>query len=251
MNSPIVYAVGIGPGSPELLTPQARQVLESCTVVAGYKLYLDLIAPLVTGKKLIAGAMRGELDRCRRALDAALEGERVAVIGSGDAGIYGMAGLLYELTELDRYRHIAIEVEPGITAAVAAAALAGAPLMNDFAVLSLSDLMTPREVILNRLEKVAAADLVTVLYNPASTRRRELPERAVEIFRSHGGNLPAALVRDAYRDGQSVKLVTLDEFPFAEVQMTTVVIVGNSETIARDGKLYVRRGYKEKYGLEK
>ena len=114
-----------------------------------------------------------------------------------------------------------------------------------------ADLMTPREVILNRLEKVAAADLVTVLYNPASTRRRELPERAVEIFRSHGGNLPAALVRDAYRDGQSVKLVTLDEFPFAEVQMTTVVIVGNSETIARDGKLYVRRGYKEKYGLEK
>ena len=114
-----------------------------------------------------------------------------------------------------------------------------------------ADLMTPREVILNRLEKVAAADLVTVLYNPASTRRRELPERAVEIFRSHGGNLPAALVRDAYRDGQSVKLVTLDEFPFAEVQMTTVVIVGNSENIARDGKLYVRRGYKEKYGLEK
>ena len=108
MNPPIVYAVGIGPGSPELLTPQARQVLESCTVVAGYKLYLDLIAPLVAGKKLIAGAMRGELDRCRRALDAALEGERVAVIGSGDAGIYGMAGLLYELTELDRYRHIAI-----------------------------------------------------------------------------------------------------------------------------------------------
>ena len=121
MNPPIVYAVGIGPGSPELLTPQARQVLESCTVVAGYKLYLDLIAPLVAGKKLIAGAMRGELDRCRRALDAALEGERVAVIGSGDAGIYGMAGLLYELTELDHYRHIAIEVAPGITAAVAAA----------------------------------------------------------------------------------------------------------------------------------
>ena len=146
MNPPIVYAVGIGPGSPELLTPQARQVLESCTVVAGYKLYLDLIAPLVAGKKLIAGAMRGELDRCRRALDAALEGERVAVIGSGDAGIYGMAGLLYELTELDHYRHIAIEVAPGITAAVAAAALAGAPLMNDFAVLSLSDLMTPRDI---------------------------------------------------------------------------------------------------------
>ena len=151
-----VFAVGIGPGSPELLTFQARRVLEQCTAVAGYRLYLDQIRELLDGKRLIPGAMRQEIARCREALEAALAGETVAVVSSGDAGVYGMAGLLLELTELERYRSVEIEVVPGTTTAQAAAALIGAPFMNDFAVLSLSDLMTPKAICRRRSTTRAA-----------------------------------------------------------------------------------------------
>lgn len=247
----VIYAVGIGPGGPDQLTFQARAVLEKATVIAGYRLYLELIAPLLAGKKVIPGAMTQEVARCREALAAALAGETVAVIGSGDAGVYGMAGLLFELTESAPFQEISVQVIPGVTSALAAAALVGAPLMNDFAVLSLSDLMTPKETILNRLEHAAQAGLVTVLYNPASTRRRELLERAIAIFRRHGGNLPAALVRNAGREGESTRLCRLDDFPVGEVQMTSIVILGNRESILRGNRLYVRRGYREKYDFNK
>ena len=201
-----VFAVGIGPGSPELLTFQARRVLEQCTAVAGYRLYLDQIRELLDGKRLIPGAMRQEIARCREALEAALAGETVAVVSSGDAGVYGMAGLLLELTELERYRSVEIEVVPGITAALAAAALIGAPFMNDFAVLSLSDLMTPKELIQKRLYAVASCDMPAALYNPRSTRRHELLEEAVSVFRDAGGDLPCALIHDACRDKQRIEL---------------------------------------------
>lgn len=245
-----VYAVGIGPGSLELLTPQACRILSECTAVAGYRMYLDQIAPLIEGKKLIPGAMRQELQRCRQALDAVLNGETVAVVSSGDAGIYGMAGLLLELTEEDPYREIEVEVIPGITAATSCAALVGAPLMNDFAVVSLSDLMTDRETIEKRLRALAAADLPTVLYNPASRRRHELLDYAIRTFREAGGNLPCALVRDAYRDGEQIEICRLDDFPFEKVQMTTLVLIGNSQTRIKGNRLYNRRGYRDKYGLE-
>lgn len=241
-----VFAVGIGPGNPELLTGQARRVLEQCTTVVGYQLYLDQIRGLLDGKRLVPGAMRREIERCCEALDAALAGETVAVVSSGDAGVYGMAGLLLELTELDPYREIEIEVVPGVTAALGAAALIGAPFMNDFAVLSLSDLMTGRETILKRLRAVASCDLSAALYNPRSRKRHTLLEEAVAIFREAGGALPCALVHDAYRDNQKIAFATLEAFPFEEVQMTTIVIVGNSETVVRDGRFYCRRGYREK-----
>ena len=244
-----VFAVGIGPGSPELLTFQARRVLEQCTAVAGYRLYLDQIRELLDGKRLIPGAMRQEIARCREALEAALAGETVAV-SSGDAGVYGMAGLLLELTELERYRSVEIEVVPGITAALAAAALIGAPFMNDFAVLSLSDLMTPKELIQKRLYAVASCDMPAALYNPRSTRRHELLEEAVSVFRDAGGDLPCALIHDACRDKQRIELTTLGTFPFEHVWMTTIVIIGNSATIVRDGRFYCRRGYREKHEFE-
>ena len=245
-----VFAVGIGPGSPELLTFQARRVLEQCTAVAGYRLYLDQIRELLDGKRLIPGAMRQEIARCREALEAALAGETVAVVSSGDAGVYGMAGLLLELTELERYRSVEIEVVPGITAALAAAALIGAPFMNDFAVLSLSDLMTPKELIQKRLYAVASCDMPAALYNPRSTRRHELLEEAVSVFRDAGGDLPCALIHDACRDKQRIELTTLGTFPFEHVWMTTIVIIGNSATIVRDGRFYGRRGYREKHEFE-
>ena len=245
-----VFAVGIGPGSPELLTFQARRVLEQCTAVAGYRLYLDQIRELLDGKRLIPGAMRQEIARCREALEAALAGETVAVVSSGDAGVYGMAGLLLELTELERYRSVEIEVVPGITAALAAAALIGAPFMNDFAVLSLSDLMTPKELIQTRLYAVASCDMPAALYNPRSTRRHELLEEAVSVFRDAGGDLPCALIHDACRDKQRIELTTLGTFPFEHVWMTTIVIIGNSATIVRDGRFYCRRGYREKHEFE-
>lgn len=245
-----VFAVGIGPGSPELLTFQARRVLEQCTAVAGYRLYLDQIRELLDGKRLIPGAMRQEIARCREALEAALAGETVAVVSSGDAGVYGMAGLLLELTEFERYRSVEIEVVPGITAALAAAALIGAPFMNDFAVLSLSDLMTPKELIQKRLYAVASCDMPAALYNPRSTRRHELLEEAVSVFRDAGGDLPCALIHDACRDKQRIELTTLGTFPFEHVWMTTIVIIGNSATIVRDGRFYCRRGYREKHEFE-
>lgn len=246
-----VFAVGIGPGSPELLTFQARRVLEQCTAVAGYRLYLDQIRELLDGKRLIPGAMRQEIARCREALEAALAGETVAVVSSGDAGVYGMAGLLLELTELERYRSVEIEVVPGITAALAAAALIGAPFMNDFAVLSLSDLMTPKELIQKRLYAVASCDMAGgALQSRRSTRRHELLEEAVSVFRDAGGDLPCALIHDACRDKQRIELTTLGTFPFEHVWMTTIVIIGNSATIVRDGRFYCRRGYREKHEFE-
>ena len=245
-----VFAVGIGPGSPELLTFQARRVLEQCTAVAGYRLYLDQIRELLDGKRLIPGAMRQEIARCREALEAALAGETVAVVAVSLKKKYGMAGLLLELTELERYRSVEIEVVPGITAALAAAALIGAPFMNDFAVLSLSDLMTPKELIQKRLYAVASCDMPAALYNPRSTRRHELLEEAVSVFRDAGGDLPCALIHDACRDKQRIELTTLGTFPFEHVWMTTIVIIGNSATIVRDGRFYCRRGYREKHEFE-
>ena len=247
-----VYAVGIGPGSLELLTPQAEKVLRQCTAVAGYRLYLDQVAPLIEGKKIIPGGMGQEVERCTKALEAALAGETVAVISSGDAGVYGMAGLLLELTQEKRFSEIGIEVVPGITAALSCAALAGAPLMNDFVVLSLSELMTPEALIRRRLEAVAQLDLPVALYNPKSRKRHVLLDYAVEVFRRYGGDkLPGALVRDAWREGQEVRLFTLDEFPFDAAQMTTLVLIGNSHTRIVNGRMFCLRGYREKYGVGK
>ncbi len=244
-----IYAVGLGPGSKDLMAPKALEILRSCNVIAGYKYYLEQFPDLFAGKTIISSGMTGEIQRCREALEAARSGKRVAVISSGDAGIYGMAGLLMELAEKD-FPEIEVETVPGITAASAVGALLGAPLMNDFATISLSDLMTPEKVIIKRLEGVAEADLVCVLYNPASKKRRTLIRTAVDIYRrAVGEETVAGIVTDACRPDQQVMTCTLKDFPFDEIGMKTLVVLGNSRTVLRNGKMYTLRGYDDKYGI--
>ncbi len=244
-----VYAVGLGPGSLALLTPEAREVIGHCDTIAGYKTYLDQIPELLSGKRIVANGMRQEVDRCRAALEAANAGAEVAVVSSGDAGIYGMAGLLLELAESEEFRGIEIRVVPGVTAASAAAALVGAPLMCDFCIISLSDLLADRTVIQRRIRAAAENDFVTALYNPGSTKRRDLLEFTVETFRKTGGDeLPVAVVHDVARPGERFSIGKISEFPFEEIDMTTIVILGCSRTVVRSGRMYTLRGYQEKYG---
>jgi precorrin-3B C17-methyltransferase len=242
----VIVAVGIGPGSLELLTGEARAALAAVDVVVGYKPYLELVAPLIAHAQVEATGMRQEVDRCRRALELHREGRRVAVVSSGDAGVYGMAGLLMELDpDAD------VQVVPGITAAQAAAARLGAPLMNDFAVLSLSDLLTPRAEVLRRATAVAGADLVACLYNPTSRKRRPLFEQVVGLFLAQRpATTPAGWVRNAYRDGEEIGRCGLGELLEAPIDMWTTVVIGSTRTEFLGGSMVTRRGYAEKYGAE-
>ena len=245
MEKKKIYAVGLGPGATDLLTPRAEKILKTCETISGYGTYLKQFPEIFEGKKIITTGMTGEVERCRLALEATAAGESVAVISSGDAGVYGMAGLLMELiAEDEAFSGIEVEVIPGITAASAAAAILGAPLMNDFVVLSLSDLLTPRDVIIQRVEAVAKADLVCALYNPASKKRRDLIVETVEVFRAERGNdIPVGLVHYAERPGQEAIITVLGDIPFDSIAMNSVVIIGNSQTVVHDGKMLTLRGY--------
>ena len=241
----MIVAVGIGPGATELLTEEAREALARADVVVGYKPYLDLVRPILGDVEVEATGMRQEVQRCERALALHREGRRVAVVSSGDAGIYGMAGLLMEIDpEAD------VEVVPGITACQAAAARLGAPLMNDFAVLSLSDLLTPREEVLRRAGALAASGLVTCLYNPTSRRRRPLFEQVTGLFLEHRPpQTVAGWVKNAYREGEEIGLTTLGDLLEAPIDMWTTVLVGSERTEVLGGRMVTRRGYIEKYGV--
>jgi len=211
-------------------------------VVVGYRPYLELVSDLLAGKRTVASGMREEVPRARAAIAEARRGARVAVVSTGDAGIYGMAGLVMEL--LPDACDIPVEVVPGITAASAAAACLGAPLMNDFAAISLSDLLTPWAVIERRLRAAAAGDFVIALYNPRSGRRHEPLARALAILRAERPpETPVGVVRNALRAEQTVRLTTLGALAEAEVDMLTTVIVGNSMTAVRGGRMVTARGY--------
>ena len=243
MNMGKIFAVGIGPGDSDFLTPRAHEVLINADVVVGYRPYLDLLGDLIADKEVISTGMRGEVARCQRAIAKARQKRVVAVVSSGDAGIYGMAGLLLELEEKED-QPLEIEVVPGVTAANAAAAALGAPLMNDFAVLSLSDWLTPLEEIKCRVKAVAAADLVCVLYNPQSRSRRDLlPEVIKEFVVERGESTVVGMVRNAGREGEKCWLGTLSELPIAEVDMVTVVLIGNSRSAIINNRMVTRRGY--------
>ncbi len=217
-------------------------IAESGTIV-GYTPYLEAIADLTGGKELVASGMTHEVERCRQALHRAAAGEVVALISSGDAGIYGMAGLALELAEAEDL-HVPLEIIPGVTAASAAAAALGAPLMLDFAVISLRDLLVSWEVIRRRLEAVAAADLVVALYNPRSKKRVKQLQEAVEIFRAaRSGQTPVGIVTSAGQDDQSLVLTDLDHLLEQEIGMRSVVIVGNSSTRRIDRWMVTLRGY--------
>jgi precorrin-3B C17-methyltransferase len=243
--------VGIGPGAPEQLTPAARAAIAGAEVVVGYATYLELLGPLLAGKVVVAGRMTAEIARAREAVARARAGARVALVSSGDAGIYGMATLALEvLRELGWRRGDAprVDIVPGVTAMSAAAALAGAPLGHDFCAISLSDLLTPWPVIARRLEAAAGADFVVALYNPASTRRRAaLAEARAILLRHRSGSTPVAVVTDAYRPGARCTLTELDRLLDEDVGMTTTVLVGSSQSYAFEGLLVTPRGYGDKY----
>jgi cobalt-precorrin 5A hydrolase/precorrin-3B C17-methyltransferase len=245
--------VGIGPGDPAWRTPAASAALDSATDIVGYTLYLDLLGAAIAGKARHATGLGSETERARRALDLASSGRAVALVSSGDAGIYGLASLVFEL--LDRedrpaWRRVALSVIPGVSALQAAAARAGAPLGHDFCAISLSDLLTPWETIERRLTAAAAGDFVVALYNPRSARRATQLAAARTILLTHrAAGTPVAVARNLGRADETVILTTLGELDPETVDMLTLVLIGNSETRlvpGREPRIYTPRGYQEK-----
>lgn len=222
-------------------------------MLVGYTAYIDLVPPeLRAGKDVVATGMTGEVARCRSALDAAAAGKRVVLVSSGDAGVYGMAGLALEMLETrPDATSLAFSVLPGIPAVCAAAALLGAPLTQDFAVISLSDLLTPWEVIARRLEAALAADFVLALYNPRSRRRTDhLPEALAAAARHRPPQTPVGMVKNAFRDGQEIRLTRLDDADASFADMLTLVLIGSSSSRLVGGRMLTPRGYAAKYALD-
>lgn len=251
----LLYIVGTGPGATSHLTDAARQAIAASSVIIGYDNYVELVRPLLEGKQVISTGMMQEVQRCREAIRLAREGEPVALVSGGDSGIYGMAGLVLELVEMDTAQNpdlppLDIRVIPGISAVQAAAALLGAPLMHDFAVISLSDLLTPWDLIKTRLDAAARADFVVAIYNPRSKSRRTQIEEAQSILLEHRPpDTPAGIVRNACRDGQAVVVTTLGRLLDHEIDMTSIVLVGNASSfIDAAGRIVTPRGYAGKYG---
>lgn len=234
--------VGIGPGNREQMTGRALQALQDCEVVAGYGVYVDLVRPMFPDKEYVATAMRKEEERCRIAVQRAQEGKKVCVICSGDAGVYGMAGLVLTLAA---EAGIEVEVIPGMTAACTGAALLGAPLTHDFAVISLSDLLTPWELIRKRVRCAAEGDFSICLYNPMSHRRTDYLRQACEIVLEYrDAATPAGLAKNIGREGESFEVLTLGELKDTEVDMFTTVFIGNSQTRVLGGRMVTPRGYR-------
>jgi len=240
-----VFVVGTGPGNPNQITPLANDAIKKSTSIVGYKLYVGLIEEIIRNKKLYTSGMTKEIDRCRKALELGGKGEVVTVVSSGDPGIYGMAGLMLELNQKEQ---VEIEVIPGISAVNAAASLLGAPLSHDFAVISLSDLLTPWEVIEKRIECAAEGDFIIAIYNPKSKKRVNQIINARNIIKEYRvGTTPVGIVTNAYREKQSVIISDLNNFVDEEINMLSIVIIGNSQTVLHENRLITPRGYKNKY----
>ena len=239
----MIYVIGIGPGCRDLMTQEAISAMEDAEVIVGYKTYIKLVEDFIKDKEVVQNGMRKEVDRCQDAIDIAKTGKKVAVISSGDAGIYGMAGLILELItkqELD----IPVKVVPGVTASIGAAAVLGAPIMHDFCHISLSDLMTPWEVIEKRLRLAAEADFVICLYNPRSKGRSEHLANAFKIMGEFkDGSTPVGIVKDVGREDQEKFICTFDTMDFERVDMTTMGIIGNKSTYIHDDLMITPRGY--------
>lgn len=250
----MLHLVGIGPGAPEHMTLRAREAILSADVVIGYTMYVEMVRHLCEGKEVQSSGFTEEVLRAKRAVDLAESGRRVAMVCSGDSGVYAMAGLVFEVLEERGWEPgvgIEVEVVPGATAANSCAALVGAPLMHDYANISLSDLLTPWERIARRVEAAAEADFVLVLYNPASMRRREQIARCREIVgRYRKGSTPVAIVRAAYRPQQEITITDLDHLLEQELGMLATVIIGNSQTRVYKGHMITPRGYTNKYELD-
>lgn len=240
----MIYVIGIGPGCRDLMTQEAIVAMEDAEVIVGYKTYIKLVEDFIKDKEVVQNGMRKEVDRCQEAIDIAVKtGKKVAVISSGDAGIYGMAGLILELVTKQNL-DLKVKVVPGVTASIGAAAVLGAPIMHDFCHISLSDLMTPWEVIEKRLKLAAEADFVICLYNPRSKGRSEHLAKAFKImgeFKS--GSTPVGIVKDVGRVEQEKFVCTFDTMDFERVDMTTMVIIGNKSTYIEGDLMITPRGY--------
>lgn len=237
-----IYVIGIGPGNKENMTFRAYKTMEEADVLIGHKTYISLVEDMFPNKKMIKSAMKKEIERCEETLKLAEEGNITALISSGDAGIYGMAGIMLEVA---CGRGIEVEIIPGITSANASAAVVGAPLMHDNVMISLSNLLTDWELIKKRIALASEGDFVISLYNPKSHGRPDLINEAVEIMLKYKSkNTPAAIVRNTGREGENYDITTLENILDFEINMFSTVIIGNSKTFVKNGKMLTPRGYK-------
>lgn len=237
-----VNIVGLGPGDREQMTLQAIETLKRSEVIIGYTVYVDLIRHHYPNKKILSTPMKKEVDRCRMAVEEALKGQEVSMVCSGDAGIYGMAGLVYQVAE--DYPDVDIRVIPGITAACSGAALLGAPLTHDFAVISLSDLLTPWELIEKRLRCAAEAEFTICLYNPSSIKRHDYLQKACDIILNYRKeDTVCGIAINIGREGESGRVMSLKELRNTPVDMFTTVFIGSPLTWEIDGKMVTARGY--------
>lgn len=237
-----VYVIGMGPGAYEQMTVKAVRTLEQCEVIVGYTVYVDLLKEHFPEKKYLTTGMRREVDRCRMAFEEAEKGALTAMVCSGDAGIYGMAGLMYEVGE--DYPDVELEVIPGVTAAMGGSAVLGAAVGHDVSLISLSDLLTPWELIEERLRCSAKADFVICLYNPSSKKRSTYLQKACEeILAYKPEETVCGIVKNIAREGEQMQILTLKELAHTQVDMFSTVFIGNRQTRIIRGKMITPRGY--------
>ena len=238
-----LYVVGIGPGAYEKMTIEAAEALKNSDVIIGYTVYVDLVKEHFAGKEFLTTPMKKEVERCKMAFEEAMKGKTVSMICSGDAGVYGMAGLMYEVGM--NYPEVELSVIAGVTAATGGAAVLGAPLIHDFCLMSLSDLLTPWEKIETRLLDAAHGDFVICLYNPSSKKRHDYLQKACDLMLKYKSEeTVCGIVGNIGRDGESEKVMTLKELRDTQVDMFTTVFIGNSQTKNINGKMVTPRGYK-------
>lgn len=238
-----IYVIGIGPGAYEKMTIEAAEALRACDVIVGYTVYVDLVKDHFADKKFLTTPMKKEVERCELAFEEAMKDQTVAMICSGDAGVYGMSGLMYEIGE--KYPEVEIKVLGGLTAATSGAAVLGAPLIHDFAVISLSDLLTPWEKIEKRVKLAAEADFVICLYNPSSKKRSDYLQKACDLaLLSKSPETVCGYVKNIGREGEEGVVLTLGELRDTKVDMFTTVWIGNSQTKNINGKMVTPRGYR-------
>lgn len=250
-----LYIVGVGPGHHDHMTYRAREAIAESDTIVGYTTYVNLVEDFIQGKDVYSYAMTQEVERARQCIDLAESGRTVSLVSSGDPGIYGMAGLIYEMlaeSGWDPKTGLPVEIIPGVSALNSCSAIVGSPLMTDFAVLSMSDLLVPWDVIEKRVEAAAAGDFVIVVYNPASKRRiRQLHDARSIILKYRSPKTPVAIIKGAYRNSQTVVLTTLEGLPdhADKLGMISTVIIGNSSTYTYGDLMINPRGYHSKYNI--
>lgn len=234
-----LYVIGIGPGGKEHMTFKAVDAIKKSSVIVGYTPYIDYLEDLTEGKELFSTGMKGEIERCKKAIDFVRGGRTTSIVSTGDAGLYGMAGPILELAA-----DIDVEIVPGVTAAFSAAAELGAAIMHDYASISLSDLMTPWEVILKRVESAAEADFIIALYNPRSKGRPEHLKEAIDlVLKYRDPKTPVGIVKNSGRDGREITITRLDRIDYEKIDMLTVLIIGNTQTYIENDRMITPRGY--------